>query len=145
MSDPHPGTKPWPILHRVTEWCRDWIGANSRLSELTCCGEFEIERMAHDSGMPLSELRKVAERGPKSADLLVRRMEVLNLDRKEVTATAGSTLQDLQRVCTMCESHRRCAQDLGRDPENPAWEGEVASSILSGSTTAPSGIAEKRH
>jgi hypothetical protein len=120
MSDPRPGTKPWPILHRMTEWCRDWIAANSRVSELSCCGEYEIERIARDLGMPLSELRKVAEHGPKSADLLERRMKVLNLDRKEVAALGS--LQDLQRVCTMCKNHRKCAQDLGRDPENPVWE-----------------------
>jgi Family of unknown function (DUF6455) len=78
--------------------------------------------MAHDLGMPVSELRKVAEHGPEAADLLVRRMEVLNLDTNEIAATAPGTLQDLQRVCTLCESHRKCARDLGRDPAAAAWE-----------------------
>ena len=77
--------------------------------------------MAHDLGMPLYELRKVAAHA-ESADLLMRRMGVLNLDTKEIAATTLGTLQDLQRVCTLCESHRKCARDLRRDPADPAWE-----------------------
>jgi hypothetical protein len=45
-----------------------------------------------------------------------------NLGRNEVAAVVPRTLQDLQRVCTMCESHRQCARDLGRDPADQAWE-----------------------
>ena len=78
--------------------------------------------MARDLGMPTSELRNLANRGPEAADLLTRRMAALNLDSNEVGATAPGTLQDLQRLCTLCESHRRCARDLGRDPDGKAWE-----------------------
>jgi len=89
---------------------------------LACCGEYEVERMARDLGMPPSELRKIANHGPEAADLLLRRMAELNLDNKEVAATAPGTFQDLQRLCTLCESHRQCARDLGRDPADKAWE-----------------------
>jgi len=78
--------------------------------------------MAHDLGLPVSELRKLAEHGPEAADLLARRMAELNLDKNEVAAGVPRTLQDLQRVCTMCESHRQCARDLARDPADQAWE-----------------------
>ena len=78
--------------------------------------------MAHDLGLPVSELRKLAEHGPEAADLLARRMAELNLDKNEVAAVVPRTLQDLQQVCTMCESHRQCARDLRRDPADPTWE-----------------------
>jgi hypothetical protein len=78
--------------------------------------------MAHDLGLPVSELCKLAEHGPEAADLLARRMAELNLDKNEVAATVPRTLQDLQRVCTMCESHRQCARDLGPEPADQAWE-----------------------
>ena len=32
------------------------------------------------------------------------------------------TFRDLQRICTLCESHRQCAHDLLRDADNPKWE-----------------------
>ena len=54
--------------------------------------------MAHDLGLPVSELRKLAEHGPEAADLLARRMAELNLDKNEVAAVVPRTLQDLQRV-----------------------------------------------
>ena len=49
-------------------------------------------------------------------------MAELNLDWDEVAAAVPRTLQDLQRVCTMCASRRQCARDLGRDPTDGAWE-----------------------
>jgi hypothetical protein len=122
MSDLHPRVNPRQMINRMRQWWRNWRGANSRASELICCGEYEVERMARDLGMPVSELRKVANHGPEAADLLVRRMVALNLDRNEVATTVPSTFQDLQRLCTLCESHRRCARDLERDPTDRAWE-----------------------
>ena len=110
------------MISGMRRWWQNWRGANSSLSELMCCGKYEAERMAHDLGLPVSELRKLAEHGPEAADLLARRMAELNLDKNEVAAVVPRTLQDLQRVCTMCESHRQCARDLGRDPADQAWE-----------------------
>jgi hypothetical protein len=122
MSDLHPVASPWQMFDGLRQWWRNWRGAGSRLTELACCGDYEVERMAHDLGMPSSELRKIANRGPEAADLLLRRMTELNLDGKEVAATAPGTFQDLQRLCTLCENHRQCARDLGRDPTDKAWE-----------------------
>jgi hypothetical protein len=121
MSDLHPRASPWPMIDGMRQWWRNWR-VNSRVAELACCGDYEVERMARDLGMPASELRELADHGPEAADLLARRMAALNLDGNEVGATAPGTLQDLQRLCTLCESHRRCARDLGRDPDDKAWE-----------------------
>ena len=93
--------QPRELIGRMRRWWQSWRRANSSLSELVCCGEYEAERMAHDLGLPVSELRKLAEHGPEAADLLTRRMAELNLDRNEVAAVVPRTLQDLQRVCTM--------------------------------------------
>jgi hypothetical protein len=122
MSDLHPRVEPWPMLNGIRQWWRNWREADSGLAELKCCGESGVERMARDLGMSVAELRKVADHGPDAADLLLRRMVVLGLDRNELAATDPSTLQDLQRVCTMCESHRRCGRDLARDPADGAWQ-----------------------
>ena len=71
--------------------------------------------MAQDAGVSVAEFRKLSSLGPEGADLLLRRMEAIDLDPKEVSQTERRTLQDLQRVCAMCESHRRCARDLAHD------------------------------
>ena len=113
---------PRQVISGMRRWWQNWRGANSSFSELICCGKDEAERMAHDLGLPVSELRRLAEHGPEAADLLARRMAEFNLDKNEAAAVVPRTLQDLQRVCTMCESHRQCARDLGRDPADQAWQ-----------------------
>ena len=114
--------RPREMISGIRQWWRNWRRANSSLSELICCGEYEAERMAHDLGLPVSELRRLAGYGPEAADLLAHRMAALNIDMRKVTTVVPRTFQDLQRTCTMCETRRQCARDLGRDPANQAWE-----------------------
>jgi hypothetical protein len=109
-------------IEAVSRWWQDWIGTASASSELRCCGEDEVERMAKDMNVSSAELRRLASRGPRSADLLPRRMAALDLDRNEVARIEPRTFQDLQKVCTLCESRRRCTRDLGRDAADPVWQ-----------------------
>ena len=48
--------------------------------------------MAQDAGVSAAEFRKLSQLGPEGADLLLRRMEALDLDPKEVGATERRTL-----------------------------------------------------
>lgn len=109
---------PWKAM---LEWWRGWFNAKSE-SGFGCCGEAEIERMARDLRMSASELRAVAAKGPKAADLLLRRMAALDLDPKEVTRLEPETFRDMQRVCTLCEAHRQCARDFAHDAPQSKWE-----------------------
>ena len=109
------------LIKAVSQWWRGLARRSSARFELKCCGEEEVERMAKDIGMSSSELRRLASLGPDSADLLLRRMAALDLDRNEVSRTEPRTFQDLQRVCTMCNHHRRCRGDLARNADDPAW------------------------
>ena len=106
----------------ISQWWQTWTSTGPAQEELTCCAEGEVERIAKDIGMPASEIRRLASLGPESADLLSRRMAALGIDRKEVAQTHPQTFRDLQRVCTLCESHRQCARDLARDAGAPGWE-----------------------
>jgi hypothetical protein len=105
----------------IKQWWLSLTG-NGAPSGLACCAEGEVERIAKDFGMPASEIRRLANLGPESAELLFRRMAALDLDRKEVAQVEPATLRDLQRLCTLCESHRQCARDLSRDSGDPGWE-----------------------
>ena len=109
------------LTKAISQWWREWTRRASARFELKCCGDEEVERMAKDIGLSSSELRRLANLGPDSADLLLRRMAALDLDRNEVSRTESRTFQDLQRVCTMCNHHRRCRGDLARDTDDPAW------------------------
>jgi hypothetical protein len=113
------GRRDRSALEMIFQWCHDWI----RTDALTELSPFEVERIARDVRVSPSELRALARRGEEAHDLLLHRMAVLDLDKNEVCQIAPETLRDLQRVCGMCESHRRCARDLARDSDDPAWKG----------------------
>ena len=122
MSALRAGRTSRTLTKAVLQWWRDWTRRSAARLELKCRGEDEVERMAKDVGVSSSELRRLASLGPDSADLLLRRMAALDLDRNEVSRTEPRAFQDLQRVCTMCNHHRRCRRDLARDSGDPAWE-----------------------
>ena len=110
-------------IHSPMEAIRQWYrGLTRSQSTLAECGAEGLERMAHDIGVSSAELYKLASRGPGSADLLCRRMEVLDLDHDEVARVERGTFQDLQRVCSMCDCKKRGARDLARDPADPVWK-----------------------
>jgi hypothetical protein len=112
--------KSWRPIEAILQWGRDWSRVDA-LSGLKCCGEEHVELVAKDLGMSASQLRALAKLGPEAADLLLRRMAAIDLDPKEVSRTEPRAFQDLQRVCAICESHRRCARDLARDSTISAW------------------------
>jgi hypothetical protein len=122
MSDSRVRAAPWPTINGLRQWWRSWREAKSGLSDLNSFGDYEVERTARELGTSVSELRVLTARGPESANLLLGRMAALDLDPKEVAATDLATFRDLQRVCTMCGSHGRCARELARDPNDTAWE-----------------------
>jgi hypothetical protein len=106
----------------ISQWGLVWTRNGSALSELTCGAEGEVERIARDIGVPASELRKLARLGPEAANLLPIRMEALGLERKDIAQKEPQTLQDLERVCALCESHKQCARDLANKASDQAWE-----------------------
>jgi hypothetical protein len=108
-------------LQTLRAWCKAWFKGDSE-SDFGCCSEAEIERMARDVRMSVSELRALAKKGPEAADLLLRRMAALDLDPKEVALLEPAAFRDMQRVCTMCKSHRRCAWDFARRAPVSTWE-----------------------
>src|SRR5215472_17500722 len=107
-------------LRKILDWCSTRLKSEP---EFGCCCDAEIERMARDMRMSTSELLAVARRGSNSADLLLRRMSALDLDPNEVGRIESAAFRDLQRVCTLCKSRRRCARDFTRNVPSAAWEG----------------------
>jgi hypothetical protein len=108
------------LIYVILQWIWDRSRSNT-LDELRSCGEKEVERIARDSGISASDFPALVRLGPNASDLLERRMVALDLDRVEVCAIAPETFRDLQRVCSFCQSHRRCLRDLAHDPAKPDW------------------------
>jgi len=102
-------------------WWKNWKARDTAVSELRCCDRAEETRIAQDVGVSVSELRTLAGRWPDSAGLLERRMSAAGLNAAQLSQSEPEVLRDLQRVCGQCAVEGRCARDLGRDEQDPAW------------------------
>lgn len=109
-----------PIGYAV-QWFRDWSRKHACPFELEQCGKEEVEHIARDLGITASELRALAAEGPDAADALYRRMSMLRLDPVELGCTQPAVLGELQKLCTLCKSHKRCAADLIECPADSIW------------------------
>jgi DNA-binding ferritin-like protein len=114
--------KRWSPFEVIVRWWNSWTGMGPDFSELRCCAEDEVKRIATDVGLSAEELRQLARSSPHSADLMLERLAALDLDRKEVAQVEPQIFHDMQRVCTLCETRRQCARDLAQDPNDPEWE-----------------------
>jgi len=110
------------FTRRFARWWRNWNGRRKARLDLDCCGAVEMERIARDMGVSGADLSILAGKWPDAADLLYWRMNEVHLDRKEITQREPEVMRDLQRVCTVCGSKRRCEHELAKNPSDPAWQ-----------------------
>jgi hypothetical protein len=94
-----------------------------RRGELQGLDRHERDRIAADLGMTAHDLEHLAARGPRSAELLYRRLEALGLSKSDVERTAIGLMRDLERTCSCCEHKRVCEHDLAGSPTSSAWKG----------------------
>jgi len=109
------------LIHRIANWWRSWTEREATLTALQRMGPEETERLAHDVGLTRSDLQTLAGRWPDSAELLSRRLAVLNLDEGALERSEPQVLHDLQRVCSLCAEKRRCQHDLALEPFDETW------------------------
>jgi hypothetical protein len=110
------------FVRRFAHWWRSWKGRRRAIVDLNGCGPAEVERIARDVGVSGADLSILAGKWPDAADLLYWRMNEINLDRMEITQADPQVMRDLQRVCTVCGSKRRCEHELANNPSDPAWQ-----------------------
>jgi hypothetical protein len=110
------------FARRLARWWRSWNGRRRTMADLDRCGSAEAERIARDVGVSGADLSILAGKWPDAADLLYRRMNEINLNWMEITQADPQVMRDLQRVCTVCGSKRRCEHELAKNPTDPAWQ-----------------------
>jgi hypothetical protein len=110
------------FVRRLAHWWRSWNGSRRAMADLNACGSAEMERIARDVGVSGTDLSILAGKWPDAADLLYRRMHEIKLDRVEITQADPQVMRDLQRVCTVCGSKRRCEHALAKNPSDPDWQ-----------------------
>jgi hypothetical protein len=84
-----------------------------------------------------AELRVLAGKWPD--DLLSRRLKQVELDAAEIVRSEPEVVRDLQRVCTVCGSKRKCDHDLANRRSDSAWV-----KYCPNATTLDALVAERR-
>jgi hypothetical protein len=108
-----------PVLAAIAGWYRKWR-TGSDPSGLENCSADDVERMAKDIGLTVNELRMLERAdGPM---LLPRMLTALKIDAAELARTQPAALRDLQRVCGLCDSKRRCGTELAEGDAAATFE-----------------------
>src|SRR5262245_5258085 len=111
------------FAHQLARWWRECAARRRTVAALANCGPAETARIAHDVGVSgVAELRVLAGKWPHSADLLARRMQQIKLDAAEIVQVEPEVVRDLERVCTLCASKRRCGRDFAKERPPSSWQ-----------------------
>jgi hypothetical protein len=115
-------TKPG-FLRRLARWWREYAVRHSTVAALADCSPAEAARIAHDVGVSgAAELRVLAGKWPDSSELLSRRMRQIRLDAAHIVQVEPQVVRDLERVCTLCASKRRCSRDFAKERSLLSWQ-----------------------
>lgn len=100
------------VLGAISDWVNKYRNGLVPHKEFEQCGPDEVKQMASDLGVPLSELREIANKGPGGADLLSKMLVALKVDPNEIAKANPGVMRDLQRLCVSCGDKKRCQHEL---------------------------------
>jgi len=110
----------WPPIANISRWWRNQAETNSASSE-QAAGKDDFDSLPELTKTSMMETLTATDYRPEEANLLLRRMIVLDLDCNEVARTEPQMFQDLQMTCVRCDSRPQCASDLEHNPDDLAW------------------------
>jgi hypothetical protein len=102
------------VLEAVAGWINKYRQASSLHDELGHCSPEDVMQIAKDLGVPVSELRKLATKGPGAADLMEKMLIALRVDPHVLVNTNPAVMRDLQRLCVVCSQKGRCEHELAK-------------------------------
>ena len=100
------------VLNAIANWVSRYRDAIGHVNEFGQCGPEEVSQIAKDLGVSASELRELASKGPRSADLLQKMLVALDVDPKVIAKADPLVMHDLQRLCVSCADKKRCRHEL---------------------------------
>ena len=104
----------------VRRW-RDWKRRRKMAAEISFFDGSERELLAHDIGVSGADFCILAGKWPDASALLSQRLEQLKLDPARIIEAEPQVLRDLERVCSLCASKRKCKHDFAMNPSGGAW------------------------
>src|SRR3954447_8888930 len=113
-----------PWRGALAGWVRAVASRSVNDGELHGLDRTEFAQIARDLNLSPAELHAISIGSNQSAGLLNRRMAEFGLSPEVVKSQHPEVSRDLERVCGMCSSKKRCASEFGQrgpDPSRPAY------------------------
>jgi hypothetical protein len=102
------------VLDAVAGWINKYRQSSNLHDEFGHCSPEDVMQIAKDLGVPVSELRKLAAKGPEAADLMKKMLIALRVDPYVLVNTNPAVMRDLQRLCIVCSQKGRCEHELAK-------------------------------
>lgn len=101
-----------PMIGHVVSWARKLSVRFGQTSELQKLDPDEINRIARDFGVSVSDLLTLAKSDGHVQELLTQRLAEMGLSEKLLQDRHPKEFGDLNRVCASCASTKRCTNDF---------------------------------
>ena len=109
-------------ISRLARWWHSRSRNRAGQAELNNLDARELDSIARDVGTSTAELRLVAGKWPDSADLLARRMAMLDLDATETARTQPAVSRDMTKLCSLCDEKSLCKHELDEHAADERWQ-----------------------
>jgi hypothetical protein len=100
------------VLDAIVGWINKYRHIHGPHDELGQCSQEDVMRIAKDLGIPVSDLRGLASKGPGAADNLRKMLVALSVDPQALAEADPAVMRDLQRLCIVCSQKGRCQHEL---------------------------------
>ena len=102
------------MLEAVAGWINKYRQASGLHDEFGHCSPEDVRQIAKDLGVSVSELRKLATKGPGAAELMEKMLIALRVNPHALVNTNSAVMRDLQRLCVVCSQKGRCEHELAK-------------------------------
>ena len=123
------------VVERLTNTFSDWLKHRRELSEMHQLTVTDFCRIANDLRLSPADLEELVRHGPHAADELPRLLEALGISAQDVARVEPMVVQDMERVCALCESKRECDRDLASGASAEHYQESVSYTHLTLPTT----------
>jgi hypothetical protein len=102
------------VLDAIAGWINKYRHMHGVHDEFGQCSQEDVMRIAKDLGVPISDLRSLAAKGPGAPDVLQKMLLALSVDPQVLAKADPAVMRDLQRLCILCNQKGRCQHELAK-------------------------------
>lgn len=96
------------IAGKLSAWWNSRREAAKQMNEIRSLGYGDLEEVAADCGVSVTQLVDLVRAGPHATDEMLEMMKALNIDPASVQSADPHLYHDMQIACAECGSKKTC-------------------------------------